>query len=67
MIVTKKAKSSKRASSMYHQKSDPTGIYFIQGRTSSIGSDVHRGKEKEKPNNAMHNAFFFFTSAVLFS
>jgi hypothetical protein len=52
---------------MYHQKSDPTGIYFIQGRTSSIGSDVHRGKEKEKPNNAMHNAFFFFTSAVLFS
>ena len=39
-------------------KVQPTGIYFIQGRPSSIGSDNHLEKEKEKKNrNAMHDDF----------
>jgi hypothetical protein len=59
MIVTKKAgKAKQKASHMYqHKSSQPTGIYFIQGRPSSIGSDNHLEKEKEKDRNAMHDDF----------
>jgi hypothetical protein len=59
-------KSEKLERASMYQKSDPTGIYFIQGRPSSIGSDNHLKKGKRRNRNAMHNAFFFLASAILF-